>query len=73
MKSMAIFTRALLPLCNGKFQGNFGGICTHAIRAADSSFTAEKNIVFRISSAVLIFFCFFFFFLHVLFLYYFFL
>lgn len=33
-----------MPLCNGRFQGNFGGICTHSIRA-------EKNIVFRISYA----------------------
>lgn len=48
---MADFTRAQLPVCNGKFQGNFGGICTHAITAADSSFRAEKNIVFRISYA----------------------
>lgn len=51
---MAVFTRALLPLCSGKFQGNFGGIWTHAIRAADSLFTAKKNM-FTIRSAVLFF------------------
>lgn len=52
---MAVFTRAQLPLCNGKFQGNFGGICTRAIRAADSSFRAEKNVFFRISYAAFFF------------------